>query len=112
MSELLERCIATLSNVVNVSTGILHPLDEARAKELFKALRAEGESLISGAVTKLALENGWPDRHASELGELAQRIGAGGRVVIKNPKYWGEPTVERLKKAIAAEALQGAPKVP
>jgi hypothetical protein len=103
MSELLKRSIETLSVVVNVPNGLAHPFDEARAKELFKALHAEGESLTYDAVRKLALENQWPERHADALAELAQRIGAGGRVIIKNPREWGEPTVARLKKEISAD---------
>lgn len=98
MSELLKRSIETLSTIVNVSTGLAHPLDEARAKELFKALHAEGEPLTYEAVRKLALDNHWPDRHANMLAELAQHIGSGGRVVINHPREWGEPTVFRLKE--------------
>lgn len=44
MSELLKRSIATLSSVVNVATDLSHPLDVARAKEIFKALHAVGEA--------------------------------------------------------------------
>ena len=102
MSELVERSIKTLSSIVNVATGITHPLDEARAKELFKALRADAEQLTYDAVERLALANGWPERHAKSLAELAERIGHGGRVVIKHPRDWGEPTVARLKAEIAS----------
>lgn len=102
MSELLKRSIETLSAVVNVSAGLAHPFDEARAKELFKALHAEGETLTYDTVKKLALDNHWPERYADTLAELAQRIGSGGRVVIKHPREWGEPTIARLKEEISA----------
>jgi hypothetical protein len=98
MSGLLREAINTLSKVVNISTGLAHPFDEARAKELFKALKAEGEHLVYDEIKKLAIENGWPDRHAHALAELGQRIGSGGRVVIKSPRDWGESTVKRLKE--------------
>lgn len=100
MSELLKRSIETLSSVVNVATGLAHPLDEARAKELFKALYATGEPLTYSAVEAFALANKWSSGHAQTLGELAERIGNGGRVVIKHRRDWGEPTVARLKAEI------------
>lgn len=100
MSELLRRSIEALSSIVNVSTGLAHPLDEARAKELFKALHAHGEKLTHEAVEQLAIANDWPSRHAQSLAELAEHIGTGGRVVIKHPRDWGEPTISRLKAEI------------
>lgn len=103
MSELLKRSIETLSAVTNLSTGLGHPFDEARAKELFKALHVEGEPLGYETVRTLAIENHWPDRHADDLAALAQRIGEGGRVVIEHPREWGEATVERIKAEISAE---------
>ena len=101
MSELIERSISVLTSTVNVATGITHPLDEARSKELFKALHVEGVPLTHAAVEALALANGWSERHARSLAELAERIGNGARVVIKHPRGWGEPTVERLTAEIA-----------
>ena len=67
-------------------------MDDARAKEIFQALHAEGEQLTYEAVEKLALDNRWPDRHAKSLAELAERIGNGGRVVAQHPRGSGEPT--------------------
>ena len=102
MSELVNRSIRELTSIVNVATGIAHPLDEARAKELFKALHAEGVPLICAGIEDIALANSWSERHAKSLAELAERIGNGGRVVIKHPRDWGEPTVARLKAEIAS----------
>ncbi|MFG6066982.1 MAG: DUF1889 family protein [Stenotrophomonas indicatrix] len=102
MSELVERSIRALTSTINVATGISHPLDETRAKELLKALHADGVPLNLAAIESLALANGWPKRHARSLAELAERIGNGDRVVIKHPRDWGEPTVKRLKAEIAS----------
>ncbi|EDY85361.1 hypothetical protein GP5015_1601 [gamma proteobacterium HTCC5015] len=44
----------------------------------------------------LAVENGWPQKHAKKLSDLAAKIGSGGRVQIKHPRGWGEPTVARI----------------
>lgn len=96
MSPIVRKAIETLSNVVNVSTGLAHPLDESRAKELFKALHKQGIPLNSSEVYSVAIENSWPERHAKALSELAGKIGNGGRVQIKHQKGWGEPTVRKI----------------
>ena len=93
---ILKDCIETLSKVVNVSTGLIHPLDDSSAKELFKALHKKGISLNEEDIHTLAIENNWPEQHAKTLAKLAQKIGDGGRVVIKHPRNWGEATVEKI----------------
>lgn len=105
MRELIKRCLQSLSVVSNTSTGLAHPLDDARAKELFKALKAEGANLEAGVINAIALELGWPSRHATALAELGERIGRGGRVVIKHHRDWGAPTVAKHK----ADILDGKP---
>lgn len=96
MSLILENAIKKLTNVVNVSAGLAHPLDEDRAKELFKALYSHGVPLDYNDVYSLALRNSWIASDAKGLAKLAERIGAGRRVQIKNPRNWGEPTVLKI----------------
>ena len=96
MNPILKEAIKTLSVIVNTSTGMSHPLDESRTKELFKALQKQGIPLRSQDVYNLAIKCSWPQRHAKELAALAERIGNGGRVQIKHPRDWGEPTVKRI----------------
>jgi len=96
VNPILRESIAKLSVVANVSAGLAHPVDEARAKELFKALHQQGIPLSMDDVYTLAIENQWSDRHATDLAKLADKIGSGGRVQIKHPKGWGEPTVKRI----------------
>lgn len=96
MNPILRKAIEVLSLVVNASTGLTHPLDESRAKELFKALHKHGIPLNPDDVYSVAVENSWAERHAKKLSELAGRIGSGGRVQVKHPRGWGEPTVKRI----------------
>lgn len=96
MNPILAEAIESLSTVVNTSTGLGHPLDESRAKELFKALHGHGVPLPYQDVYTAAIANAWPERHAKSLAELAERIGKGGRVQIKFPKQWGEPTIKKI----------------
>ena len=96
MNPILVEAISTLSSVVNVSTGLAHPLDESHAKELFKALNEFGVPLNSEEVYALAMENGWSERHAKELSELAEKIGSGKRVQVKHPRDWGRTIAKRI----------------
>jgi hypothetical protein len=96
MNPILTKAIENLSVVANTSTGLAHPLDESRAKELFKALHALGVPLSYADVYAVAIANAWPERHSKSLAELAEKIGKGGRVQIKFPKNWGEPTVKNI----------------
>lgn len=96
MNPILTKAIETLSAVVNTTTGLSHPLDESRAKELFKALHSHSVPLSYEDVYSLAIANAWQERHAKNLAELAKKIGNGGRVQIKFPKQWGEPTVKKI----------------
>lgn len=107
MSDLLKLSIETLSSIVNVSTGFTHPMDNARAKGLLKALHDDGERLTYAEVEQLALANNWPARHATSLAELAERIRKGDRVRVEYDHDWGELTVARIK----AEMEAGKPNI-
>lgn len=73
MNPILAKAVETLSVVVNISTGLAHPLDESRAKELFKALHSHGVPLSYEDIYSLAIANAWPERHAKSLAELAKK---------------------------------------
>lgn len=100
MSLLLNAALKSLTIRVNLKTGLTHPLDESAAKELFQLLRQEKEELHEQEVTKIAIELGWHPKDAQALGQLAAKIGAGGRVVIKHKGQWKTGYIEQLKKQI------------
>jgi hypothetical protein len=62
---------------MSVSSGITHPSDQARAKQLFKALYLCGEPIDKGEIRAWAVIHGWEPRHAEALGDLAGKIAAG-----------------------------------
>jgi hypothetical protein len=96
MNPILRKSIESLTHVVNISTVLAHPLDDSRAKELFKALRKQGIPTRQDDVYAAAIANSWPERHAKTLSELADKIGNGRRVQISHPRYWGEPIVKKI----------------
>lgn len=73
---------------MNVSTGLSHPNDENRAKELFKILHDNGEVLLKSDVVSAALEEGWSASSADKLGSLAQQIGEGKKPRISGGPWW------------------------
>ncbi|KPD24027.1 DUF1889 family protein [Idiomarina zobellii] len=95
MTPVVEEALKSLTTRVNLSTGLAHPLDSDSAKEMFKILSEHGESLNGNEITTWAAQNGWSNRHASELGDLGEKIGSGGRVQIKNKGRWREDIYEQ-----------------
>ena len=101
MNEVLQQAMTKLSKVCNLSTGLAHPLDESRAKELFIALRDRNVAISKEEVRQHAEACGWPSRHALQLGELAERIDAGAVVRIASPRGWGITVVNELLSAFS-----------
>ncbi len=97
MSPLVIEALKDLTSRVNLSTGISHPSDESSAKEIFKLLCREGEPLSKSDITAWAIDNGWRSGDAFQLGVLAENIGNGDRVVVKNKGMWRSDIIEQLR---------------
>lgn len=97
MSPLVTEALKSLTVRVNLATGILHRSDESAAKEIFQLLHKEGEPLIASEITRWAMENGWRTEDAQKLGALAEKIGNGGRVVVRDKNQWREDIIEQLR---------------
>ncbi|MCS4307665.1 molybdenum cofactor biosynthesis enzyme MoaA [Rheinheimera pacifica] len=95
MNSVIEEALKSLSFRVNISTGLVHPLDSDSAKELFKILKENGQQLVKTEIEMWARQNGWAARHASALGELGEKIGSGRSVQIKNKGRWKEGIYEQ-----------------
>lgn len=101
MTDLLERAISSLNSGYKGKPTLRHPADVSKAKELFQALHAEGIPLSLPTVLQIAISHGWEHSDATELAQLAERIGLGGRVVIKHRTGWGKRTVAKIKAEIS-----------
>lgn len=88
MSSTIEKAIKTLSSTVNVSTGLNHPNDMNKARELFAILHKNGEVLLKSEIVGCAMSHGWLAKDADELGSLAQQIGEGKPARVKDGPWW------------------------
>ncbi len=91
MSPLVLEALKSLTTRVNLPTGLTNYSDESAAKEIFKLLYKEGEQLL------WVSENAWKTKYAQQLGELSEKIGRGGRVVVRNKNQWREDIIAQLK---------------
>ena len=98
MSSTIKNAIQTLSRAVNVSTGLIHPNDKNKARELFKILHANGVVLLKSEIVDLALEHKWAPKYADELGSLGQQIGEGKPARVKDGPYWAADIFTKLSQ--------------
>ena len=94
--EVLEKALELLKPRANLTSYNAHPLNDTYYKELFKALFDKGYGFTCGQVKLAADALSWPDDHAHKLAQLAERVGAGGRVQIRNKQNWGVGAVEKI----------------
>ena len=96
MATIVEEAIKILSETVNVSTGLSHPNDMNKAKELFGILHGKGEILLKPEIESAALSHGWNQADADELGSLGQQIGEGKKPRIKDGPWWQSDIYEKM----------------
>lgn len=101
MSPLVLEALKSLTARVNLATGLNHYSDESSAKEIFILLHKEGECLLSSEISLWAVANGWKTKDAQKLGDLAEKIGQGGRVVVRNKNQWREDIIDQLKAKVS-----------
>ena len=82
-TALPEEVIAKLSlltDMVNLSTGLGHPLDFNRALDLFIELHDQGIAYNPDDIKVWAMQNGWTPDGANDLIELSGKILSGTKV--------------------------------
>ena len=90
MNQTIERALESLTNGVNLSTGIAHHNDIAKAIDAFMLLHEHGEILLKEEIKSWASQNGWKEKDADQLGSLAQQIGE-GKGNYQNREVWCVP---------------------
>lgn len=97
-NEVVREGLIMLAAMVNVSTGLSHPLDKPKAVSLFKLLHKAGETFSAEEVRSWALQNGWVPRHATQLAEVAQAVLAGKRIQGGGEKIYTAATLKKLRE--------------
>ncbi len=69
----IENALLTLTQEINLSTGLSHPSDKEAAKRTLSGLKQSGHRLIPDDIRKWALRNNWAPKDAEALGKLAAR---------------------------------------
>lgn len=104
MNIILENALKLLTSSVNTSIGLSHPNDLNRAKDLFVILHEHDIELRCSEISLWASNNGWNTKDARQLGILAQNIGEGKRVMIRNRGgWWKNDIFMRLKEDLNKE---------
>lgn len=73
--EVVVKALETLSNAINLETGLLHPNDKGFAEETLRILRAKGHVLMHREIKSWAIRRGWKSGGSDDLARLAERIG-------------------------------------
>ena len=73
LGPVVEKELADLTSLINLSTGLGHPLDKKHAEDTFKKLRASGETIGPNDIKNWAIRNGWAPKHADRLAKLASK---------------------------------------
>ncbi len=96
MTSLVEKALQTITNSVNLKTGLIHSNDMQKAKEMFVRLHKAGEILLDGEISSWAVQNNCLEEDAKEHGSLAEQIGRGKKVRIGRPSCWKDDILEKL----------------
>lgn len=73
-NPVVAAALDSLTNLVNLSSGISHPLDKPKAVWTFKLLRDAGETFTPDEIRAGASHRGWRSDHAADLADVAQKV--------------------------------------
>lgn len=78
VSEIVKVALSELTSSINMSTGIINPFDNSRAKTFVRALhKYEPEISAEAVVSYLVSELGWTSSHANDVGKLIETLNNG-----------------------------------
>jgi hypothetical protein len=94
-NPVVERALASMLAMINVSTGIVHPSDKSAAIEVFKTLRAAKEQYDPMEVGAWFVQKGMDSKHASDIVSVANDPAAFRS--SSRTGNWGAKALERWR---------------
>lgn len=95
-NAVVAQALESLTQRVNLSTGLAHPSDKDSAVGLFRLLREAGEEYDPAQVRAWAVRRGWDPTDARDLADVASKIKAGRQIRTATP-MWSEGIIERWR---------------
>ncbi len=71
---IIRAALTSLSEMINLSTGLSHPRDKLVADEILRVLRAKGHVIEPSKIKSWAIRNGWAPDGANELAKVAGKV--------------------------------------
>jgi hypothetical protein len=99
-NPIVEEAMKMLSGSVNLSTGLSHPLDRAKAIDLFRGLKDNREPFEPDAIRAWAVRNNWRPKAADELRSIAQGVLEGKRFKRGGIPSWNPQMIEILRQKV------------
>ncbi|WP_428945489.1 DUF1889 family protein [Pantoea sp. FN060301] len=99
MPALTDKALEYIDNM-NTSSSAAHPMDESRAKEMFKFLKDLDNPISANDIRSHGAQNGWDSGFTKKMAEWADKVASGGRVVVKHPGYFSENMQKELRSKL------------
>lgn len=99
MSAVIDKALEYIDSM-NTSSSAPHPVDESRAKEMFKFLKEIDNPVSADDIRSHGAQNGWDSGFTKKMAEWADKVASGGRVMVKHPGYLSENMKEELRSLL------------
>ncbi|MDA9538789.1 hypothetical protein ACM41_22005 [Bradyrhizobium sp. CCBAU 21362] len=73
LSEPVEEALRQLTGMINLSTGLSHPLDKQHEQRTFEKLRSKGHAYDPAEIRRWAQRNNWSSSAAADLEAVARK---------------------------------------
>jgi hypothetical protein len=73
LPEEIEAGLINLTEAINSSTGLLHPIDKAFAERIISDLRTKGHEIDPTKIKQRVLQMGWSSKGAAALEAIAKK---------------------------------------
>ncbi len=89
----VEAAMKSLTDRVNLSTGLSHPSDRSSAIQAFKILKGNDHPFDPREIRAWAMANGWEAEDARNLSDYAERVLSGKKCRTDHP-MWKSDIIE------------------